>query len=704
MDLSKIYEGYENAKLITYDEITASTPNTVALSDLEKSDVKGVLKCSKMIDGKLYCHFSGYDTHVGIIAPTGMGKSSSFINPMLKINAMRKQKVSMLITDPKGELYAARANDLRKNGYNVRLLNLRDYKHSDGYNILGNLYDKYHEVVDAPKRVKAVETEDGLKLEFDGQIFNSQAELDNVLDLYIKAGMNEVDNMVSEIVSFCIQGTGNEKDPFWLMSAQDVLRADIYAMLEDSNPATAMYDKPITRDSFTFRTMFTRPKSGDDLENFFGRRPKSCRSYEYASATIVNNAEVTKRGIIAEYSAYMDKFRDGSIQQITSFNSFSFDEFIEKPTAIFIIFKDEVSAHYEFISIFVMQLYAYLIETASKRKFHKLERPFYFMLDEFANMPKWDNFRRNISISASRNIFFVLALQSYSQLDSIYGQADATTIVQNLNYKVFMGSNDTKTIESFSKDCGYYTRISPSSALSGDGPELKNIHLETIPLLSVSRLRMFKSGECVVREVNSDCAMLSYMQRYFTCPELNDYEYCDEKEYKCSVNAYDARFIYDYSGLWQKKEPIGMRDAMLKYRQIINDYIERKGRFTLPMILRDCDADYSIARTCINSLLKNCTIKHIRTGVDAYECTKYGREERDFNQLGIEDFGVKPKSSGGVVAQYAGTIGFSNKRTGREANQDMISKTIDELARRKEEILRRMQMQLEKEEPDDDED
>ncbi len=54
------------------------------------------------------------------------------------------------------------------------------------------------------------------------------------------------------------------------------------------------------------------------------------------------------------------------------------------------------------------------------QKGSQLKRPFYFLLDEFGNLPKFNDFDKVISACGGRNIWFLLILQSYAQLDHIY--------------------------------------------------------------------------------------------------------------------------------------------------------------------------------------------------------------------------------------------------------------------------------------------
>ena len=64
------------------------------------------------------------DTHSLIIGSTGSGKTQCVILPLLRILA--KAGESMIVTDPKGEIYEKTGGLLKEKGYNIILLNFRD--------------------------------------------------------------------------------------------------------------------------------------------------------------------------------------------------------------------------------------------------------------------------------------------------------------------------------------------------------------------------------------------------------------------------------------------------------------------------------------------------------------------------------------------------------------------------------------------------
>lgn len=96
-----------------------------------------------------------------------------------------------------------------------------------------------------------------------------------------------------------------------------------------------------------------------------------------------------------------------------------------------------------------------------------------------------------ITVGRSRKIWFNMVVQSYAQLNNVYGDMVANIIKSNCGMKMFIGSNDIETCEEFSKLCGNMT-VSTNSISSSMGDKQGNINvssqLQTRPLIYPSEL------------------------------------------------------------------------------------------------------------------------------------------------------------------------------------------------------------------------
>ncbi len=540
-----ILNGYENTRFVHHTE-SLSLPNTVAYAEIGKKAMTGVLKACCHVDGRLMQTYTEQENHVGVIAGTRLGKTTSYVIPTILSFAKQPVKRGMVISDPKGELYRLTSETLRAEGYRVVLLNFRDYVHSECWNPLTPIFRKYRKAVEIDDEVKVVDTADGPRNVFREILYDNQVALDQAIDLAQAMMMDEVGNDIDALAAMFMP-TVSLRDPYWENSARELLKAFIWGMLEDSSRE----DNPITVDTFSFNTILKIQSSiyackgkGCEDNGYFSDRDESSRAYQYAKNTILENGDITCACILAVFNTGIAVFRDCAVRLVTSCNSFDMASIGEGPVAIYIVYRDEVKVHYQVISLFIQDAYRYLIERASDKPNGKLDVPFYFILDEFGNVPAIKDFETTISACAGRNIWFILIIQSYAQLASVYGTAVAEIIKDNLNMHIFFGSNNPDTLEAFSHECGLQTRISPLSALNGNSADIDTYHIETIPLVPKSMLSHFQPGECIITEANSGYVMFSKLERYFLCDEFKDLKLASEKEYKCGVNPFEKRYTY----------------------------------------------------------------------------------------------------------------------------------------------------------------
>lgn len=540
-----IIYGYENTKFVHYND-SGKLPNTVAYAEIGEKAMPGVLKAGWHVDGRLMQTYTEQENHVGVIAATRLGKTTSYVIPTILSFAKQTVKRGMVISDPKGELYRLTSTTLREQGYKVILLNFRNYKHSECWNPLTPIFRKYRKATLIYDEVGVVDTPKGPRNIFRGVIYENQKELDGTIEQAYSMMLDEIGNDIDTLAAI-VMPTLSQKDPYWENSARELLKAFIWAMLEDSDND----ENPITEDTFSFSTILSmlnniHSSNGSSFEDegYFTDREESSRAYQLAKNVILENGGVTRSCILAVFNTGIAMFRDCAMRLVTSCNSFEMSELIDGPVAIFINYKDEVKVHYQLISLFVQDAYRYLIEQATDKFDGKLEGPFYFILDEFGNFAKINDFDTTISACAGRNIWFILIIQSYAQLNNVYGADVAEIIRDNLNVHVFFGSNNPSTLEAFSKECGSQTRISPLSALNGKSADIDNYQIETIPLVPKSMLSHFQPGECIITEANSGYVMLSKLERYYLCDEFKNLPLASEKDYTCSVNPFDKRYKY----------------------------------------------------------------------------------------------------------------------------------------------------------------
>ena len=384
------------------------------------------------------------ESHTLVIGATGSGKTAGIINPTVKM--LMKARESMIISDPKGEIYEDNSGLLRELGYEIIILNFRDPQK-------GNCWNPYH----LP-----------YKYQKDGN-FDKANELLNDLSTNI-----------------VVDGQGN--DPFWQDSAASYLTGLSLAMFEDAKP-----------EEININTVNLMMTTGEDkygasnyLKEYFNAKDPASPACVNALGT-VNAPNETKGGIVSVLKQKVKTLAvTKNLSEMLSKNDFEMDSIGEKPTAVFMIIQDEKTTYHSLATIFVKQCYEALINVAHQHG-GKLPVRTNFLLDEFANMPKFKDITTMVTAARSRQIRFTFIIQNFAQLKQNYGDHDAETIRGNCGNLIYLLTGELSALEEISKLCG--------DKLVRVGKDKKE---ETRPLVTVSELQRMKDNEFIL--IKQRCA------------------------------------------------------------------------------------------------------------------------------------------------------------------------------------------------------
>lgn len=443
--------------------------------------------------------------HGLVIGATGSGKTTTFINPMIQILGRSSAGSSMICTDPKGELFQLHSGMLSERGYKVMVLDLRDPYSSFRWNPLGDIYDRYQLYLEAGKGIFQCESdvrESGLELandigaygdvwyEYKGRAYAVRRELITVVKVEKQKIYDELYEDLNDLISV-ICPIESKDDPVWEKGARSIIMAVCLAMLEDSEyPELEM-----TREKFCFFNINKAISNSENefqaLKEYFMGRPRLSKSVGL-SRQVLSAADTTLASYMSIAFDKLSMFNDEGLCSLTSATDIDPLQFASEPTALFLKIPDEKDTRHALAAVFVLCIYKALIKVASAREDLSLPRNVYFILDEFGNMPKIDKFDKMITVGRSRKIWFNMVVQSYAQLDNVYGQTIANIIKSNCGLKMFIGSNDIETCEEFSKLCGNKT-VSTQSVSSTVGDKNGGINVssqvQTRPLIYPSDLQ-----------------------------------------------------------------------------------------------------------------------------------------------------------------------------------------------------------------------
>lgn len=421
--------------------------------DLAKLDAGIPVRAEQV--GKNYNIHLAKNTHCLIIGTTGSGKTTTLISPSIQILSETKDKPSLMIADPKGELYMLHGKSLETKGYNIKVLDLRNPFNSIKWNPLEKSFLTYQRMLRLEDEIETDE-EQGTYV-FEGNSYYSEDEVKAVIQVKKQQLFDVVYEDLHDIITVLCPIT-NKNEPIWESGAKNLTLAISLAMLEDSeNPELGM-----TVDKYNFYNLSKVATNTDndceELLNYFQNRSPVSRSLSL-SKQVLESAEKTRGSYLSTMFDKLNMFADLSLCSLTSENELTFDDFAEKPTALFLQIPDERETRHALASMLILQAYKELVKKANTYSELSLPRPVYFLLDEFGNLPAVYKLEQMITVGRSRNIWLDLVVQSYAQLAKVYDDKVAEIIKSNCNIQVFIGTTDIKTIEDFSKRCGNYSVI-----------------------------------------------------------------------------------------------------------------------------------------------------------------------------------------------------------------------------------------------------
>ncbi len=336
------------------------------------------------------------NVNVLVVGGSGSGKSASYSIP----NAYQMLG-SYVFTDPKGELYDKTAGFLKKNGYDIKVLNLVNPENSDGYNPLMHI--------------------------------TSNIDVDVIAHTIVKGQESE----------------GKGSDPFWDDTAEMLLKSLIYYLL-----AT----RPPEEQNLASCAELVRAANNNNGSNLLTELMNELPS-DHPARTNYKSIEIasdkTYSSILSTLQSKLGKFDSKEIAEVTSTNTINFEDIANHKTAVYVISSDTHTAYNFLLTIFFAQMIQQLYNYADMNG-GTLKTRTYFILDEFANIGQIPDFDKKISTSRSRGISFSVILQNLDQLEAVY-EKSYETIMGNCDTHVFLGSNSFKTVEYFSKQLGETT-------------------------------------------------------------------------------------------------------------------------------------------------------------------------------------------------------------------------------------------------------
>ncbi len=389
--------------------------------------------------------------HAMLIATTGTGKTTTYIEPSIEILAHTKTKPCMVITDPKGELFDRHAATLKMQGYKVHSIDLTDTYHS-------TLWNPFNDVIRKTEKISETITQEKNKYRWGGRLYETYAQAEQEKrEFTVKLNDEIYVDLQDLIYTACPVEAAQDKS--WQQGARDLLFGMALRMWED------VRDGYMPKEKFNFYNLWwnlTEYAKGecDVLKEYINECADEVSRAPGMANTVLVSEDRTLSSYLGSVNQYLHWMADGGVAQLTSGNEVEFGLFDEEPNALFIKIPDMKEGRHGLVALMLLQLYKALDEKGEINKAlgetedKQLKRHCYFLMDEFGSLPQIRNFDNIVKIARSLGVFLVPVLQDYAQLTKVYGEHVANTIKNNCNVKIFMGTNDDKTRGEISEACG----------------------------------------------------------------------------------------------------------------------------------------------------------------------------------------------------------------------------------------------------------
>lgn len=349
-----------------------------------------------ILDGKYVCvpKESRLNKNIAVYGASGSMKTRAFcINRILQAAAAGE---SIIICDPKSELYEKTSEYLRRKNYTVRVFNLVSPENSDSWNCLAEIQGD----------------------ELMAQLF-------------------------SDVI---IKNTGSERgDHFWDSAEMNLLKA-LVLYVEQGYPP----ERKNIGEVYKLLTL----SSDKELNSLFDMLPASHPAK--APFSIYRQASDTVRtGVIIGLGSRLQVFQMKQICNMTAFDEIDLELPGKQPCAYFCITSDQDSTFDFLSSLFLSFCFIKLVRYADKNcPDGRLSTPVHVLGEELTACGVIPDLSRKISVIRSRNISMSCVFQNLAGLQNRYPQNQWQEILGNSDVQLFLGCVDELTAKYISDRSG----------------------------------------------------------------------------------------------------------------------------------------------------------------------------------------------------------------------------------------------------------
>lgn len=358
-----------------------------------------------------------------VVGGPGSFKTQSYV----VTNVIHEKECSIVVTDPKGEVYEMTGQLKKAQGYEVHVVNFMNMGVSDRYNAF-DYVRKDRDATTVANTFIAAKNDPKHKDIW----YNAQLSLLKALILYSIYEMPPRSRNMAGVLNFL-----QEFDP------------------EQDEDGASQLDEQFLK---------------------LPRNHPARRAYELG---FKKSVEKTRSSIIISLLTTIGDYVDQEVAEFTSMSDFFLGDVGKRKIALYVIIPVMDSTWEGLINLFFNQLFRELYNVGAHNS-SKLPQPVLFLLDEFPNLGKFDDYEKFLATCRGYGIACCTILQNITQLQERYGREQAESILGNCGVKLCLGNVNDTTAKYFSELMGKTTvRVNTGSKSTSKGQSDSSSHSES---------------------------------------------------------------------------------------------------------------------------------------------------------------------------------------------------------------------------------
>jgi type IV secretion system protein VirD4 len=418
--------------------------------------------------------------NVCVIARVGAGKTSRYIIPNVIERA--KYGCSIVVNDPKGEVYEATSGYMAKHGFRLIVIDPEHPELSAGFNPL-------------------TEAENDI-------------ELDQIAEILIKAGKGGASSQGA--------GGGGGSGDFWASGAVRFVSVFLGCL------------RNAGRDNPAFNTLgnlyYLFQNFGDDgtrLDGFMAKYSidpdnlSDKRLWNEWQGVLTGNKEGVQSFVLNAITA-LSPMRGQNLASVTAESSFALSTIRETKTIIYFVTPPQHAEYYSFLtSLFFRSVFNACMrtpppkETPARLSYYLTNRPsnylpVYVLYDEFGHS-SIPNFVSTANTIRGYRVSLSIVLQSIAQLSARYGRDYAQSIQGGFGTQIAYAGSDPETASFFERIIGRTRVYQYQDPTAGSGHSATS-HIEQYReqnLMNANEIRTMRDDEVLIVSGNKDAIKIS---------------------------------------------------------------------------------------------------------------------------------------------------------------------------------------------------